>query len=161
MVDLISFYLNESPDRLGRTLAEIWAMSDQQLLESRDVTGWLFPLAERSVTNAAAPVLSEKQLACFREDRRLQRNLLQSFQRLMQVFGLLYTHGEVQQIAHLEIWMNLNHNWLRFTRILRSLTLLGLHDEALAFYRFLDRKIGNAHSMSYWRTAVGLPPNFV
>ena len=65
------------------------------------------------------------------------------------------------QIAHKDIWIRLNHNWLRFTRILRSLTILGLHDEAMAFFRFLEKKIGNAPSMVYWRKAVGLGPNRV
>ena len=62
----------------------------------------------------------------------------------MQVFGLEFTHGEIQQVAHRDIWMHLNHNWLRFTRILKSLTILGLNEEAMAFFRFLEKKIGNA-----------------
>jgi hypothetical protein len=69
--------------------------------------------------------------------------------------------GEIQQVASRDIWVRLNHNWLRFTRILKSLSILGLPDEALAFFRFLERKIGNVGSMAYWRKAVGLDPNSV
>ena len=57
--------------------------------------------------------------------------------------------------------MHLNHNWLRFTRILKSLTILGLNDEAMEFFKFLQRKVGNVQSMSYWRKAVGLDSNSV
>ena len=79
----------------------------------------------------------------------------------MRAFGLEYIDGFLQQIAHREIWMHLNHNWLRFTRILKSLTILGLKDEAMVFFRFLQRKVGNVQSMSYWRKAVGLDSNVV
>ena len=134
-------------------------MRDEELMDTHDFIQWLFPLTEPSQFNVAAPILTEKQIHLFREDRRLQRNLVSSFQRFMRVFGLQYTHGEIQQVVERDIWMHLNHNWLRFTRILRSLTILGRPDEAMAFLRFLERKIGNVDSMIYWRRAVGLGSN--
>jgi Opioid growth factor receptor (OGFr) conserved region len=161
MNNLIGFYLNERRDKQGRSLAEIWLMSDEELMDTHDVVQWLFPLTEPSKFNPSAPVLTEKQIGAFHDDARLRGNLLKSFCRFMQVFGLAYTDGEVRQVAHKDIWIRLNHNWLRFTRILRSLTILGLHDEAMAFFRFLEKKIGNAPSMVYWRKAVGLGPNRV
>jgi hypothetical protein len=161
MNKLISFYLNEGPDSEGRTLAEIWAMSDDELMHTHDVVQWLFPLTEPSKFNPSAPVLSENQIAAFNSDPRLRDNLLKSFCRFMRVFGLDYADGCLQQVAHQEIWMHLNHNWLRFTRILKSLTILGLKDEAMEFFRFLQRKVGNVQSMNYWRKAVGLDPNIV
>jgi hypothetical protein len=159
--NLISFYLNEGRDSEGRTLAEIWAMSDDELMHTHDVVQWLFPLTDPSNFNPDAPILTEKEIDLFRADSRLQKNLLASFHRFMQVFGLAFEHGEIRQVADKDIWMHLNHNWLRFTRILKSLTILGLKDEAMAFFRFLERKIGNVDSMAYWRTAVGLGPNSV
>lgn len=161
MNKLIGFYLNEGPDSEGRTLAEIWAMSDDELMHTHDVVQWLFPLTEPSNFNPDAPVLTEKQIAAFHSDPRLRANLLKSYCRFMRVFGLEYADGCLQQVAHREIWMHLNHNWLRFTRILKSLTILGLEDEAMEFFRFLQRKIGNVQSMSYWRKAVGLDSNVV
>ncbi len=161
MNDLIGFYLDTGPDSEGRTLSEIWAMSDDDLMDMHDVVQWLFPLTERSSFNPHAPILTEKQIYLFREDARLKSNLLRSFHRFVQVFGLEYNYGEIQQVVSRDIWMHLNHNWLRFTRILKSLTLLGLKDEALAFFHFLERKIGNVDSMHYWRAAVGLSPNFI
>lgn len=158
---LIGFYLNEGSDSEGRTLAEIWAMSDDELMHAHDVVQWLFPLTEPSKFYPSAPVLSEKQIAAFHADARLRNNLLKSFCRFMRVFGLEYADGCLQQVTHQEIWMRLNHNWLRFTRILKSLTTLGLKDEAMLFFRFLQRKVGNVPSMSYWRKAVGLDANVV
>jgi hypothetical protein len=156
MANLVSFYLNTGPDSEGRTLDQIWRMSDEELMDMHDVVQWLFPLTEPSKFNPRSPVLTEKQIAAFRDDARLQENLRKSFGRFMQVFGLVYDEGEVRQTRKVEIWMSLNHNWLRFTRILKSLTTLGLRDEAMAFFRFLDNKLGNVPSMDYWRKAVGL-----
>ena len=157
MSDLISFYRDEGRDSEGRTLAEIWAMSDDELMNTHDVVQWLFPLTEPSQFNPNAPILSKSQIALFKVEPRLKKNLLTSFRRFMQVFGLAYTNGEIRQVANQEIWMNMNHNWLRFTRILKSLTMLGLPAEAMAFFRFLERKVGNVKSMAYWREAVGKP----
>ena len=158
---LISFYLNEQPDREGRTIEQIWSMTDDELMETHDVIQWLFPLAEASKFQPTSPVLSDKQIAAFHDDPRLRENLLTSFCRFMKVFGLAYIDGDVRQMSHKDIWISLNHNWLRFTRILKSLTILGLHDEAMAFLKFLEKKIGNVPSMSYWRSAVGLGSNRV
>lgn len=161
MNTLISFYLNQAADGEGRMLGDIWAMPDGELMNSHNVVQWLFPLAEPSKFYPSAPVLTEQQIAAFQTDTRLRANLFKSFCRFMQVFGLEYSDGFLQQVAHRDIWMHLNHNWLRFTRILKSLTILGLTDEAMVFFRFLSRKIGNVRSMSYWRKAVGLHSNYV
>ena len=100
-------------------------------------------------------MLTAKQIEQFHDDERLRGNLLKSFTRFMHVFGLRYQNGEVFQLDTRDLWMHLNHNWFRFTRILKSLTILGLPDEALAFFQFLETKIGNVPSMAYWRAAVG------
>ena len=161
MSDLINFYRDEGRDSAGRTLAEIWAMSDDELMHTHDVVQWLFPLTEPSRFNPDAPLLTQGQIALFKADPRLKKNLLASFRRFMQVFGLTFKNGEIWQVANQDIWMSINHNWLRFTRILKALTMLGLPLEAMAFFRFLDRKIGNVKSMAYWREAVGKPSGVV
>ncbi len=156
MSRIIAFYLNNEPNPQGRTLDDIWRMSDEDLLATHDVVQWLFPLAESSKFQPQSPVLTDKQIEAFRGDARLQENLRRSFVRMIHVFGLAYDGREVWQTGNVEIWMHLNHNWLRFTRILKSLTLLGAPDEAMAFLRFLEKKIGNVPSMDHWRKAVGL-----
>ncbi len=59
-----------------------------------------------------------------------------------------------------QVWLHPgNHNFLRITRILRSLTLLGLEDYAQALLMFLEKlyeeeaaAIG-ARTLDYWRRA--------
>jgi hypothetical protein len=58
-----------------------------------------------------------------------------------------------------DVWAAPNHNWLRVTRILRSLTRLGLETEAGALYRWLDATYGSrrfpitADTFSFWTLA--------
>ena len=68
MNKLIGFYLNEGTDSEGRALADIWAMSDDELMDTHDVVQWLFPLTVPSKFYASAPVLSERQIAAFLAD---------------------------------------------------------------------------------------------
>jgi hypothetical protein len=58
------------------------------------------------------------------------------------------------------VWAFPNHNWLRITRVLRSLWLLGMKKEALAFFERLETfyasrrfPIGN-DTFEFWKKAV-------
>jgi hypothetical protein len=59
-----------------------------------------------------------------------------------------------------DVWAAPNHNWLRVTRILRSLTLLGLENEARALFKWLDETYGSrrfpitAETFRYWAGAI-------
>ena len=59
-----------------------------------------------------------------------------------------------------DIWEAPNHNWLRISRILRSLTLLGLQVEARTFYAWLEdayrtqRFPIDGQTFGYWQRAV-------
>ncbi len=59
-----------------------------------------------------------------------------------------------------DVWQAPNHNWLRITRILRSLTLLGLADRARALYERLEAFYTrhqfpiDADTFGYWTRAV-------
>jgi hypothetical protein len=60
-----------------------------------------------------------------------------------------------------EVWAAPNHNWLRITRVLRSLCTLGLETEARQLYERLDiiyssrRFPITADTFEYWTDAVG------
>ena len=53
------------------------------------------------------------------------------------------------------MWCRQNHNWLRITRVLRSLHLLGLPDEARAFFALLAtvRQQIDPTTWRYWEAA--------
>jgi hypothetical protein len=92
---------------------------------------------------------------------------MKSFKRILTFLGLsLSDKGEVVEGQNFtarvpDAWASPNHNWLRITRILRSLTLLGMEGQAQALYERLDaiyrsRKFPiPANTFSYWTEVVG------
>ena len=97
----------------------------------------------------------------------LRQHLLASYQRMLAFFGLrrLPAGDVVKSPAwderKREWFTHDSHNSLRITRMLKSLALLGLEDEALAFQRALadlcasekDCQV-NKTSQAFWQEAV-------
>jgi hypothetical protein len=166
MSRLVEFYRGQAPDSEGRKLETVWEWDDDSLEEVHDFIQWLFPLPEPSNFNPDAPLLSEQDIREFRGDPALQARLRRSFERLMRFLGLAVTkEGKVVEGGNFaarapEVWGSPNHNWLRITRILRSLTLLGLEAEARAFFDRLDAMYRGkkfpipADTFGYWSRAV-------
>jgi hypothetical protein len=143
MSRLVDFYRGQGADAEGRSLTDIWAWGDDELEAVHDFIQWLFPLPEPSQFNPDAPLLTMEDIAAFRGDEVLRANLMRSFERILGFLGLaLAADGKVAEgdnfLARLpDVWAVPNHNWLRITRILRSLALLGLAAQAQALYERL------------------------
>lgn len=137
MPRLLNFYRGEDTDSEGRFLNDIWAWGDGELEEVHDFIQWLFPLPEPSPLNPNAPLLAEDDTAVFREDQLLQAYLRKSFERILTFLELTMDQkGKVVERSNFMarargVWAYPNPNWLRITRILRSLRLLGLGTESL------------------------------
>ncbi|HTU88525.1 MAG TPA: opioid growth factor receptor-related protein [Gemmataceae bacterium] len=144
MSQLVNFYRGEATDSAGRSLHDIWSWNDEDWEEVHDFIQWLFPLPEPSRFNADAPLLAPKDIAAFRSDELLRANLRKSFARALTFLGLsLAEDGAVVEGANFaarigEVWAAPNHNWLRITRILRSLRIVGLTTESANLYRRLE-----------------------
>ena len=132
------------------------------------------PLRERSGVNPRAPILDEEIIAQFRASRELQKNLMLSFVRMLRFYGLEVRHKPRLRIVQGSIfqerareWMSPgNHNYLRITRILKSLSSLGLEEEARKFFECLsdiydqqDKRnvLISPETFQYWKAAVPLP----
>lgn len=161
---LVEFYAGNAADIEGRRLEDILAFSDDDLEEAHDFIQWLFPLPEPSRFNPEAPLLTPEDIAAFYQPE-LQNNLRKSFRRILAFMGLSQEEGRVVEGPNfaersIEVWEAPNHNWLRVTRILRSLMLLGLREEAESLYRWLDHEYTkrrfpiNDESMRFWEEAV-------
>ncbi len=170
--ELVSFYSDTGPDCRGRFLREIQNWSDDELELIHDYIQWLFPLAERSSFNLNAPILNAYTINRFRSDVDLRRRLETSLVRMLAFYGLEMRATVPLRVAcaesfpqRAENWLTpSNHNHLRITRILKSLCLLGLEDQASAFFRFLEvlykMESTRPHprisieTFGYWRLAV-------
>jgi hypothetical protein len=164
MSHLLDFYRGEGTDAEGRFLKDIWSWDDNELEAVHHFIQWLFPLPEPSRFNPEAPLLTSDDIAAFNSDRLLQANLQKSFDRILPFLGLTAEEGKVVEGPKFaararEVWAYPNHNWLRITRILRSLRLLGRESDALALYERLQAFYSSrrfpipADTFRYWTEA--------
>ena len=144
MSRIVDFYRGNAPDSEGRWLRDLWTWNDDSLESVHDFIQWMFPLPEPSQFNANAPLLTPADLATFQAEEPLRANLRRSFERILSFLGLAesadgtISKGPSFAARSADVWRVPNHNWLRITRILRSLTFLGLDSEAKALYACLN-----------------------
>jgi len=147
-----------------------------------DFIQWIFPLNEASSFNADAPLLTDDDIALFRADDELKQALFLSFHRFLRFLGLrcrydqttnkwlttsvtanengigdeFFTKKEVEEKQ--KVWAYPNHNWLRITRCLHSLRLLGLEYAAESFFDELCNLYNSnrgitPNTFQYWQEA--------
>ena len=167
---VVAFYLGERPDAAGRMIESVWSWGDERLEAVHDYVQWLFPLRERSGFNPDAPLLDDAAVEAFRSDARLGERLRVSLRLMLRFYGLRLEEDERRGVVVTKSdeyeekkrnWLTRgNHNFLRLTRIIKSLALLGLSEHARALFRCLSdiykeecERIG-AVTYSYWEAAV-------
>jgi hypothetical protein len=163
---IVAFYAGQEADDVGRRIEDIWMADDAFLEGTHDYIQWLFPLKEPSQFNVFAPVLNEQVISTFRASEDLKRRLLVSFEMMLKFYGFKMEEVEAQVrisesddfTAKKRNWLNPgNHNYLRITRILTCLRLLGLEQYSQAFFACLTKvyevepgPIGN-RTFDFWR----------
>jgi hypothetical protein len=167
---IVRFYRGESRDGAGRTIEEIWAFSPDELEATHDFIQWLFPLRDRSAFVRGAPTLNDATVAQFRESSDLRDRLRRSLDVMLAFYGLRHgvDHGGAISIEPAPDiatrgpgwWGHGNHNHRRLTRIIASLSILGLEGEARALHRCLEH-VRREHrtgisdeTAGYWARAV-------
>ena len=167
---IVAFYLSQRPDSSGRMIEDIWSWDYQKLEYTHDYIQWLFPLKEKSRFNLNAPVLNDEVIRSFTMNEQLRMRLSKSLKVMLGFYGL---QSKEHELADIEItkadqyqerkldWIEQkNHNYLRITRILTSLSILGLEKYAQAFFKCLSeiyneesKNIGS-ETYAYWKSAV-------
>ena len=171
---IVDYYLYEGVDNKGRTLKSLWEKSNFSLEIAHDYIQWMFPLNEGSNYNANAPILTEDDIYIFRKSMEAKQNMLCSLERMLEFYGLYMI---IDEDGYPIIEMNLNggkndfqqrcrnwisrnkHNYLRITRILKSLCLFGLETYAKALLKCLEEIYHSKRAISektfdYWKDAV-------
>lgn len=186
MTAILDFYRDDKtkmPSPSGYTHFDIirnW--SDEKWETVHDFIQWIFPLKEESGFNPDAPLLTDEDIVIFRSDDDLKQALFLSFHRFLSFLGLCCCYDQTtdkwvttpvvanqsgigdefftkEQVAKKQlVWMQKNHNWLRITRCLHSLRLLGLEYAAESFFNALcdlyDLNQGITPStFMYWQEA--------
>lgn len=143
MNPLQRFHLGTHPDDRGRLIRDVLGQDDEWLERTHDFIQWLFPLAERSGASPGAPTLDAATIRAFNAEPALQRSLRASLDRMLAFYGLAWQSDRIVKAAN---WHARKHDWfthdthnnLRVTRILKSLSLLGLREQAHAFRAALE-----------------------
>lgn len=166
---IVRFYQGGGDDQSGRRLDEILQWDDETLERVHDFIQWLFPLDEPSGANWRAPILTAADIQTFRVDHALRANVRRSLARMLSFYGLRFVgRGSVPGFERADNWQDRsdvwltpgNHNYLRLTRIIKSLALVGLPDLARALRDALLREaelarpgVIGATTVQYWRRA--------
>lgn len=146
MGKIVDFYLGQTVTDRGYSYEKILGWSDDKLEHTHDYIQWLFPLPEPSVAVPYSPVLQSSEIQAFQQNKTLQSHLRESFRKILAFYGLtLNIQNQAISIGKSSDYLarknNLlthPHNFLRITRILKSLRLLGLETEAQAFFTYLQ-----------------------
>lgn len=146
---LISFLQGTGRDSQGRYHADILKFSDEELEEIHDYIQWLFPLREKSMAVPGSPVIeSDEMIQTLRSDAEVRAHMFQALERMKQFYG------------DNDHWLEQgNHNHLRITRILKSISLLSSPENAREFYKFIMQRVESAQpvtkeSLEYWRKSI-------
>ncbi len=167
---IVAFYTSECADSEGRMIEEIWAWDYQRLEYVHNFIQWLFPLKHRSSVNQNAPLVNDRVIEAFTTNEQLRARLRKSLDLMLTFYGLQCVERADGNVLIAESdeyeerkpnWISPgNHNFLRLTRILVSLGLLGLEQHARALFKCLDRiykqesrSIGNT-TYSFWKNAI-------
>lgn len=162
---LLRFYTGEGTDDRGRTIEDIWGYSTDRLESVHDYIQWLFPLTDRSAFNPDAPLLDDETIARFRRDEVLRKNLERSLRVMLDFYGLAIAGHEILRVPSFgersRNWLTPgNHNFLRLTRMLKSLSVLGLEDRAKQLLQALEDIDGKTpgiigeRTLEFWKRAV-------
>lgn len=138
MSSIIEFYRGGKKNAHGVTLEEIWDFSLEKKEAAHNYIQWLFPTKEKSAFNPAAPTLTDRDIEIFRGSEELKSNLQRSFWEMMKFYGFAMTGRGGYFLLPSQnfeerrrVWLTPgNHNFLRLTRMLKSLGMLGLELEA-------------------------------
>jgi hypothetical protein len=171
-MDFHAFYRHEAPDDRGRMLATILQWDDDKLERSHNTIQRLFPMVEQSRAQPGAPLLSREQIVRIQNDPQAVEGVRQAFDRMMLFYGFERRTAQSlgSQITSLHrlpdweersrVWLTPNnHNFLRLTRILKSLRLLELHALSEILYQVLQsvynekRVVIGERTFQFWTDA--------
>jgi hypothetical protein len=167
--------MNGGIDYEGRTLKDVHAFNSTQLEDLHDYIQWIFPLNEESRAVPGSPVLTEEDIKELLNSPKVEGRLFKSFVMMCRFYGFKDTTPDYNLVEvsvdpyspefklTASNWLTpYNHNYLRLTRILKSLKLLGCDDWANELFNALqivydaNSKIIGERTYKFWCEAVNV-----
>jgi len=147
--DIIGFYQGVVRNQEGYSINDILKFSDEKLEDNHCYIQWIFPLPERSKAVPGSPFLRQADINEFNDSGVLQSKMIELFYRVAGFYGLGVQIDPETEAMTIKVmpsdglfekktanWLTPhNHNFLRISRIIRSLKLAGLEQWAQGFYK--------------------------
>lgn len=161
---LINFYQNKLLIQIGLfepklvSIKDIWEWNFDKLEYNHDYIQYLFPLTEISMFNPEAPTLIEEDIQYFKDN--LRENLIISAKVFCNFLGITIDGQKADNFLERRfLFEKTNHNWLRITRMLKSLSILGCEDiskKIFSLLEYLHKQEGlvSGNSFKYWEEAI-------
>jgi len=132
------------------SLTDIIYRNDAWWEHGHDFIQWCFPLPEASKAVPLSPVATQEDFDCIAESPTLKM-------RMVALLGRYVTFLEST-----EKWRRKeDHNHMRITRVLRSLSYCGLNDVAYDFLQYVKAQVGHivpSRTVWYWDEALKRSP---
>ena len=145
-----NFLTNIEPDYKNRFLNDIWSFTDEDIEHTHDFIQLLFPLNEQSESVFHGYYLNTKSSIINIKSNDLAKSNIVTSSKWFLSFLERNTHWRSRH----------DHNYLRITRIIKSLRLLVSDEEANKFYEsfieLIDESLRskiNLTTLSYWENA--------
>ena len=149
-MNFVNFLTNNEPDFKNRFLKDIWNFSDEDIEYTHDFIQLLFPLNEKSSAISNEIYLdSNEAILSIKANKLATENIVKSSKWFLS-FLARNSHWKRKH----------DHNYLRITRIIKSLRLLVSDQEANKFYesfmQLVDENLKskiNLTTLTYWENA--------
>lgn len=149
MSKLTDFYEDKVPYPNGTLLRKILGWEGKKLEHTHDYIQWLFPLSVQSRYNPNAPLLTLEDMLYMANNEQCQCNLIWSVDLMLDFYGGVMLNVDDERKYDVfnsrkyntkaQTWQRPNnHNHLRLTRMMESLTQLGQPHAAVAIGRWLE-----------------------
>ena len=169
-VNIVDFYSGKACDVYGRKIVDIWEYNDNQLEYIHNYIQWLFPLTEKSMHDRYAPILCDQDIEKIRKNEEIKKNMLYSLCIMMRFYKIElnakdFKNDRISREIKTHIdknrkWLTPNnHNYLRMTRIIKSLKLFGMEEYAYMLYEALydlaqESNAISDENLNFWTQAI-------
>ncbi len=149
MSQILSFLKGEGKGA-GRTLDDVFNLTDAEMEQGHTWVQWAFPLPEPSKAQPASPVATQSDYDVISMEPVLKARML----ALLGRFILFLDRTTAWRTAS-------DHNHLRITRVIRCLCRCGLNDVAYDFFEYVKAEVGGIvgkRTLWYWEEALKRNP---
>jgi len=132
-IKAVEFFRGVGTDTVGRTFEDYMKFSPEEMEKIHDYIQWAFPTETPSAFNKHAPILDRHTVHAINSTPAALANYLRFLDKML-VFYVINNHWLTEK----------DHNHLRITRIIESVSLIIGERMAAHVYRTLMRQIVNA-----------------